>query len=499
MMLTTRTLALALVACLTPVSASQTSRGRAVHEINEEAAAEAHQRDETAMRAFSDIQIQTSDGKCLFVDRMSGDFRANLTPVQVAECGSTDGQGWDIITAGIHNDRPGTMLVVNTLTQACLNLDGRRGRVDLFSCGGRAAGDGTVTDSQLFAFDGGDGPLAFRPQNVEGQCFAVEDNALTTVDCADGDASQTFTLATEAVQTFGAIGPKKCDRNRGFRAFGGGRRGRGRGRGRGRRKGHGRGRGRGGGGGGGAIPAPAPTPEPDVPEVPETPVITEAPADPTDGAAVPIFSSIGLGEDEKNDSGDDTMDNDPPASPTERIPVSRAGGFLDPTAAAEAHRFDRTATRPVQYVSIRASTGQCVSVDPTAGDFRQNLIPLELVPCGGRVNEKFDLITAGRNNNGSVRGGALVTSVLTNGCVSTDARRKPDDNVTLFSCGGRAGGEGETDAGQLVKVDLDSSEFKWKPANGGGDRCIVPGDGRLVLGRCGEEAIFTIIHVGPDA
>ncbi|ROT42050.1 hypothetical protein SODALDRAFT_266779 [Sodiomyces alkalinus F11] len=416
-MFTKRTLALALVAWLTPASASQTFPVRAVQEINEEATAQAHQRDETATRAFSDIQIQTSDGRCLFVDPLSGDFRANLTPVQVAECGSTDGQGWDVITEGIHNDRPGATLVVNTLTQACLNFDGRGGRVNLFSCGGRAGGGGGVTDSQLFAYEGGNEPLAFRPQNGEGQCLAVEGDALTISDCAGGEASQTFTFASEASEAS----------------------------------------------------TPQPTPEPAVPEASEPPTVTEAPADPTDSA------------------------------PTERIPVSRAGGFLNPTAAAEAHRFDRTATRPVQYVSIRASTGQCVSVDPTAGDFRQNVIPLELVRCGGRVNEKFDLITAGRNNNGSVKGGALVTSVLTNGCVSTDGRRAADDNVTLFSCGGRAGGEGETDAGQLVRIDLDSDEFVWKPANGGEDRCIVPGDGRLVLGPCGEEATFTIIHVGPDA
>lgn len=116
-MLPKQTLALALVACLTPASASQAFPGRAVHDLNEEATAEALQRDETATRAFSDIQIQTSDGRCLFVDPLSGDVRANLTAVQVAECGSTDGQGWDIITEGVHNDRPGTMLVVNSLVR----------------------------------------------------------------------------------------------------------------------------------------------------------------------------------------------------------------------------------------------------------------------------------------------------------------------------------------------------------------------------------------------
>src|SRR5690606_37384596 len=73
------------------------------------------QRDGTATRAFSDAQITTSDGRCLFVDLLSGDFRANLGPLQVAACGSTDGQGWDVITAGKHNDQAGAALLVNTL------------------------------------------------------------------------------------------------------------------------------------------------------------------------------------------------------------------------------------------------------------------------------------------------------------------------------------------------------------------------------------------------
>ena len=134
---------------------------RVVDSLNEEATAEAHRRDDSATRAFSDVRIkvleqnsknipdsrltgsQTSDGKCLFVDKLSGDFRANLTPIQVADCGSTDGQGWDVITSGKLISGDGGMLVVSTLTQACFNYDPRRAagnQVILFSCGGRADG-----------------------------------------------------------------------------------------------------------------------------------------------------------------------------------------------------------------------------------------------------------------------------------------------------------------------------------------------------------------------
>lgn len=87
------------------------------------------------------------------------------------------------------------------------------------------------------------------------------------------------------------------------------------------------------------------------------------------------------------------------ANPTTPVPVSRAGGTLDPTAAAEANKRDDTATRAFSNVEIRAPNGQCLFVDPTAGDFRQNLIPVGVVDCGGTPNEKWDVITAGVHND----------------------------------------------------------------------------------------------------
>lgn len=146
--------------------AALTAASPIVPSLNEEATKEAHQRDNGATRFRSDVQIkvrrpppsskttlpcwltlrdweQTSDGNCLTIDKLSGDFRANLTPIQVAPCGSKDGQGFDIITAGKHLDQPNSMLVVSTLTQACFNFDPRRANGNqalLFSCGGRADG-----------------------------------------------------------------------------------------------------------------------------------------------------------------------------------------------------------------------------------------------------------------------------------------------------------------------------------------------------------------------
>jgi hypothetical protein len=58
---------------------------------------------------------QTSTGQCLFINELSGDFRANLNLIQVGTCDGSTGQLWDVITKGKHDDQAGTMLVVNTL------------------------------------------------------------------------------------------------------------------------------------------------------------------------------------------------------------------------------------------------------------------------------------------------------------------------------------------------------------------------------------------------
>jgi hypothetical protein len=51
------------------------------------------------------------------VDELSGDSVANLTPIQVADCGATAGQGFDVITKGKHNDAENSILIVSTLVR----------------------------------------------------------------------------------------------------------------------------------------------------------------------------------------------------------------------------------------------------------------------------------------------------------------------------------------------------------------------------------------------
>ncbi|KAK7467320.1 hypothetical protein VKT23_004377 [Stygiomarasmius scandens] len=164
------------------------------------AVAEAQQRDDTATRAFSNVQVKTSDGQCLSVDANSGDFRENLIPVTVGACDGSDGQKFDVITEGKHNNVPGTALIVSTLTQGCLNFDPRRAagnQVLLFSCGGRADGGGDVTNSQLFTFTGGDAAIPLVPTNVQDTCL-VDNNGnldVTTCDTANPSADELFTFS----------------------------------------------------------------------------------------------------------------------------------------------------------------------------------------------------------------------------------------------------------------------------------------------------------------
>lgn len=77
--------------------------------------------------------------------------------------------------------------------------------------------------------------------------------------------------------------------------------------------------------------------------------------------------------------------------------VQRAGGVLNPQAAAEANQRDGTATRAFSSTTIKSSDGRCLSIDPTAGDFRENLIPVQLQRCDGSDGEKWDIITKGKH------------------------------------------------------------------------------------------------------
>ncbi|KAB5557854.1 hypothetical protein GE09DRAFT_90297 [Coniochaeta sp. 2T2.1] len=527
-----------LLACASLASAG-TVGPRAVDALNEEAFAEAQQRDNGATRAFSNVQIKTSDGRCLFVDKLSGDFRANLTPFQVGTCGATDGQGFDIITRGKHNDAANSMLIVSTLTQACANFDPRRAsgnQVNLFSCGGRADGGGAVTNSQLFTFNGGSGPLSLQPKNEAGSCFTVKGNLIDIAKCDSGDAKQSFTFGDAAAaggndgdngneastgKTTATIRPGKTgvasatatatsaqttDNSkdttaaskssttctRGTRTVTAS-----------------------------AVKSNAQSGNQEATSAPsatgadETTSVTEETASATETASSgnqdATSAPSATGGDETTSVTEETASATETASsasgsggitsggvgipnPTTPVPVSRAGGTLNPTAAAESNQRDETATRAFGDVEIRAPNGQCLFVDPTAGDFRQNLIPVGLVDCSGTPNERWDVISRGKHNN--AQNSAIIVSSLMQGCISFDGRRPAGDTVTMFSCGGRADGGGETTAGQLMPF-IGASSFAFAPESENNRTCILPGDdgGRLISGPCPTELgpqLFTI-------
>jgi hypothetical protein len=234
--------------------------------------------------------------------------------------------------------------------------------------------EGEVTDSQLFAFDGSAGPLSLQPQNQAGSCLVVKGNALDIASCSNGGAGQSFTFG-------GTAGGGNNNNDNG------------------------------GNNGGNNNNNGGDEAESTSTCTKTTRTVTAAPTQSEGNAAAQTTTSApaaGGGGGGAAGAGDILT-----ANPTEPVPVSRAGGTLQPTAAAESHERDETAKRAFSGVSIRAPNGQCLFVDPTAGDFRQNLIPVSLVDCTGAPNEKWDIITEGKHNTPNRnRPAALVVSAL---------------------------------------------------------------------------------------
>ncbi|PMD62145.1 uncharacterized protein K444DRAFT_586963 [Hyaloscypha bicolor E] len=445
---------------------------RTVAALNTAAFEEAQQRDATATRAFSGIEITTSTGQCLFINELSGDFRANLNPIQAGTCDGSQGQLWDVITKGKHDDQAGTMLLVNTLTQACMNFDPRRAAgntVIMFSCGGRADGGGAVTNSQLFAFAGGAGPLALQPKNAAGTCLTVTSgNVLDQAPCNTGDAKQAFSFS-----------------------------------------------------GGGAASAPASTTALAVSSISKVAAVVAAtsnlPAVAQCNSVTTVFvtraaSSAGAAPATSNAAAASSATSPVSApavsaiageviiktdtsNPSTPVPVSGAGGTLQPSSAAEANKRDDTATRAFTGVSLKAANGQCLFINPTAGDFRQNLVPVNLQPCTGSLNEKFDLITAGIHNN--TPNTTLVVSSLMQGCISFDPRRADPTKVQVFACGGRGDGSGQVSNSQQFPFGGGNS-ILLAPLNSNGQTCLTsnatPNPPILDQGACNGNAdqLFTI-------
>ncbi|CAG8645218.1 369_t:CDS:2, partial [Acaulospora colombiana] len=356
--------------------------------LDQAATAQAQQRDNTATRALTAVPIKTSSGKCLFVDPTTGDFRANLIPVQIKDCDGSAGQQWDVITAGKHNNQPGFALIVST--QA-------------------------------------------RLRETRSSCSLVVDELMETVKPPTRSSSSSLVVSPPAPEF---LAPRTATTRNALR------------------------------------PREISSMLPDVTRVLIRSTTTPAPSTTSTRASSTV------------------------------TPVSRAGGTLNPTAAAEAQQRDNTATRAFTSIQIKTSSGQCLSVDPTAGDFRQNLIPIQTVNCDANSDrQKWDVITAGKHNNKP--GFALVVSSLVNGCLNFDDRRAAGDQVILFSCGGRGDGSGGTQGAQLFKFAAGQTTIVLSPETTNNSRCMVQKGGLLDVTACNANSpsadqVFSLGNAGTN-
>ncbi|KAJ7484522.1 hypothetical protein FB451DRAFT_1436373 [Mycena latifolia] len=437
--------------------------------LNQAAVAEAQKKDNTATRAFTATTITTSDGKCLSVDPLSGDFRENLTPVTAAACNGSPNQQWDVITAGIHNNVKGQALIVSSLTNACLNFDPRRAagnQVLLFSCGGRADGGGLVTNSQLFAFTGAAGPQALVPQNGNNAvCLTIKGNALDQTACGGANSAtgaELFTFGGKAATTTAATTAQITTTEA-------------------------------------AATTSATTEAADclATTVTETitVTVTAGGSTATNVDVASISSSAEVTTSSTVDAATTTAQAVTTTAASATIKVSGAGGVLNPTAVAEAQKKDLTATRAATGVEIKSSTGDCLSVDETAGDFRENLIPITVKACDGSDGQKFDFITKGVHNDKTDQ--TLIVSSLTNGCFNFDDRRAAGDQVIMFSCGGRGDGSGQVQSAQLFPFTAANltAPYALTPENAKGV-CFANNNGRLSNVACNPTAADQFFTIG---
>ncbi|KAJ7098375.1 hypothetical protein C8R44DRAFT_717112 [Mycena epipterygia] len=450
--------------------------------LNAAATAEAQKFDATATRAFTATTITTSDGKCLTVDPFSGDFRENLTPVTAVACNGSKNQTWDVITSGVHNNVKGQALIVSSLTNACLNFDPRRAagnQVLLFSCGGRADGGGIVANSQLFSFAGGAGPLPLLPQNGNNAtCLTIKGNALDQTACSAASASGaelfSFGAAKTSATTAAAATTTAATTTAATTTAAA------------------------------TQTAAATTSAADCVPTTVTETLTVTVTASAETTNVAVAEPTSTASETSSKAAVTTAATTTAAATTAvatgasaTIKVSGAGGVLNPAAVAESQAKDTSATRAATGVEIKSSTGDCLSVNATAGDFRENLIPIQMKACDGSDGQKFDFITKGIHNDQA--GKTLIVSSLTNGCINFDDRRAAGDQVIMFACGGRADGSGQVQSAQLFPFTAANltAPYALTPSTSPGV-CLVNNNGRLSNVACNTasptaDQLFTIV------
>ncbi|KAG5651820.1 hypothetical protein H0H81_007292 [Sphagnurus paluster] len=348
--------------------------------------------DATATRAATGAQIKSaaSPNLCFDVsDFRAGDFRFNLVPLALRKCDrSVDGQKFDLITKGQHNNvkDASRTLIVSSQQFTCIDRRGNkndRNRPGLFACGGRAAGDGETTADQQFFFN----PTA----NLAGGIGFPVTN--TAVNNGVGPGNTCLTLSVDGFVSNTPCSPPFFTPEQTWIVSGGS----------------------------ASAPPPAPVSKP--PPAVSTP---PTPANPTATAPPPASTSAAAGTPEKF-----------------VLPVPNDGpGPL----------FDATATRAATKAQIRSKANPDLCFDVSnfrAGDFRFNLVPLALKKCDKAIDgQKFDLITKGAHNNVADGSRTLIVSSQQFTCIDRRGNKNNRNRPGLFACGGRAAGDGETTADQ---------------------------------------------------
>ncbi|KAF8060963.1 hypothetical protein FPV67DRAFT_1673793 [Lyophyllum atratum] len=369
--------------------------------------------DATATRAATGAQIRSaaSPDICFDVsDFRVGDFRFNLVPLTLKKCDeSVDGQKFDLITKGQHNNVAGSRqtLIVSSQQFTCIDRRGNkddRTRPGLFACGGRAAGDGETTADQLYFFN----PTASLSGGIG---FPIVQNA---VNDGVGEGNQCLTLNADGFVSNTPCSPPFFTPEQTWIVEG-------------------------------STAAPAP-PVASSSAAASTPATTVR----ATSTATPVMATT------------TAASTTPAAGTPERfvLPVPAEGpGTLTASILRQEQLlnlpgplFDATATRAATSKQIRsaASPDLCFDVsDFRAGDFRFNLVPLALKKCDTSVDgQKFDLMTKGVHNNVADGSRTLIVSSQQFTCVDRRGNKNDRTRPGLFACGGRAVGDGETNADQ---------------------------------------------------
>ncbi|KAJ3097747.1 hypothetical protein HDU97_004562 [Phlyctochytrium planicorne] len=408
---------------------------------------EAFERDATATRPFNQVQIVAPNGLCLDnSDQSLGDNRFNLVPILLKPCQAKPGIGqlWDVQTAGKHLEGNGVALIVSSVTQHC--VDSRppafndKIKPSLFACGGRAAGDGRVGVTQLFFFD------TAKVQKTGKSILGFKDRAPNNTPGA-GVQCLSATGDRLTITTCNSLTDTQFEFS--FKAPGG------------------------------KIDTPPP-----------------ATVDP------PTKNDNGNANANNNNQNNQNADvgatgsvvpkkAEDPSNKNVLVPFSANANNEDKNAFAR----DNTATRAFTQTQIVAPNGLCLdNSDQSLGDFRFNLVPILLKPCQAKpgIGQLWDVQTAGKHVDGKDQ--AIIVSSVTQHCIDSRVGGFQDKiKPSLFSCGGRADGDGVVGVTQLFFFDSAAVQKSGKSILGFKDRSPnnTPGAGVQCLSASGDRLTIT--------